>query len=377
MSNERRKKAAARLEALGIQSVSQDMSAIPVRCPFDRETCDPDVTPTRIDLPALTYRCNSCGRAGELEELLSELEASSLAVQDADFDEQEPQSTEIAIPLASGVINAELVDQDSPLELARSHIIKQSIPRELSASPPRRAESWIITLLAVVFLIAGLAAAGLSGFANYRAFSESVADPLQSSVWGWTGVIASIISFGGFTFFYWHTANKRMKEGLRALVFAAAGVVTSVIGTQMYIANNSANASNLMQQATSNRTVIETQIADWRTQLDGIPADTGSVEGLESYIKEVERVGRSHQKPYRDAQNELGLAKRRDVLLAKIEAANADLLGVGETGLSVTADRRPSLPSWFFAIMLEIFSSQGTSIALVALLIVYGRRRSA
>ncbi|MEZ5946649.1 MAG: hypothetical protein R3C04_07345 [Hyphomonas sp.] len=37
---------------------------------------------------------------------------------------------------------------------------------------------------------------------------------------GWTGVIAAVISFGGFTFFYWHTANKRMKEGWRALLFS-------------------------------------------------------------------------------------------------------------------------------------------------------------
>ncbi|HAW55023.1 MAG TPA: hypothetical protein DCX29_08840, partial [Hyphomonas sp.] len=234
-------------------------------------------------------------------------------------------------------------------------------------------EKIIITLLALVFLGAGLAAAGLSGFANYQAFSKSVADPLQSGVWGWTGVIAAIISFGGFTFFYWHSANHRMKEGVRALLFALAGGGTSIVGTQMYIAANNQAAEAELVRAGSNRDVLATQIADWRRQLEGIPPETRSVDGLEAYIEEVERVGRTHQKPYRDAQNELGLARRRDDLLARIETANAELLGTGSGDILVEAQTRTSIPGWFFALMLELFSSQGTSIGLVALLILYGR----
>ena len=234
-------------------------------------------------------------------------------------------------------------------------------------------EKIIITLLALVFLGAGLAAAGLSGFANYQAFSKSVADPLQSGVWGWTGVIAAIISFGGFTFFYWHSANHRMKEGVRALLFALAGGGTSIVGTQMYIAANNQAAEAELVRAGSNRDVLATQIADWRRQLEGIPPETRSVDGLEAYIEEVERVGRTHQKPYRDAQNELGLARRRDDLLARIETANAELLGAGSGDILVEAQTRTSIPGWFFALMLELFSSQGTSIGLVALLILYGR----
>ncbi|MEN0105745.1 MAG: hypothetical protein AAGC84_04885, partial [Pseudomonas sp.] len=57
--------------------------------------------------------------------------------------------------------------------------------------------------------------------------------------------------------------------------------------------------------AASNRALLETQVADWRRQLDGIPPETRSVEGLEAYIAGVERAGRTEQKPYRDAQNEL------------------------------------------------------------------------
>ena len=34
------------------------------------------------------------------------------------------------------------------------------------------------------------------------------------------GIIAAIVSFGGFTFVYWHAANRRVWESLRSLVFA-------------------------------------------------------------------------------------------------------------------------------------------------------------
>ena len=50
----------------------------------------------------------------------------------------------------------------------------------------------------------------------------------------------------------------------------------------------------------------------------------------------------------------------------------------GETpsaGLEAAAPRE-TIPGWFFAAMLELFSSQGTSIGCVALLILYSRRRA-
>ena len=90
----------------------------------------------------------------------------------------------------------------------------------------------------------------------------------------------------------------------------------------------------------------------------------------------MERIGRTEQKPYRDAQNELGLARRRDDLITKIEAANAELLGQGSGKILLQAERRAALPSWLFAVLLELFSSQATSIGLVALLILTGRRKT-
>ena len=62
-----------------------------------------------------------------------------------------------------------------------------------------------------------------------------------------------------------------------------------------------------------------------------------------SYLAGVEAAGRTHQKPYRDAQNELGLAKRRADLEAKIAAARADLR---QQTRVVGAEPSQSLPAW-------------------------------
>ncbi len=238
---------------------------------------------------------------------------------------------------------------------------------------PGLGEALVISFLSLVFLCAGLLAAGMSGFANYQAFGAMVEDPLQSRVWAWTGIIASLCSFGGFTFVYWHWSQRRVREGLRAAIFALAGAATSLVGTQMYMANTEdvRLASARMAQARS--ALIASQVEDWRSQIEAIPPDVRSVEGLEAYIAEVERVGLTHQKPYRDARNELGLARRRASLEGQIEVAREELLELGSAGVS--RPPRPARVSWFFAAMLEVFSSQGTSIGFVALMILAGRRR--
>ncbi len=381
MVDDARQKIAARLRRLGVDlDYAQDETSIAAPCPYcdAKEAGEQDA---RINLPDSTFYCRTCDAGGRISDYLDKAEAARAPVPrtvqaiDAEIVEQELQDAEFS----DGAMMRVRPDENAPYVLKQ--IKERQTPRPHPNSPPRRrrrgsGERTIITLLALIFLGAGLAAAILSGFANYQAFSGSVSDPMQARIWGWTGVIASIVSFGGFTFFYWHTANKRMKEGLRAAFFALAGAVTSIIGTQMYIANNNLMAASAVEQAGSNRGVIELQIDDWRRQLAGIPAETRSVEGLEAYLKGVEEAGRTHQKPYRDAQNELGLARRRDELEAKIEAANAQLLGQVEDMAAITTDapQRKPLPAWFFAIMLEVFSSQGTSIGAVAMLILFGAR---
>jgi len=71
----------------------------------------------------------------------------------------------------------------------------------------------------------------------------------------------------------------------------------------------------------------------------------------------------------------LGLAKRRDDLEVQIAEARATLLGQGAIDVAVQAQRQ-NLPGWLFALMLEVFSSQGTSIAFVSLLLLYGRSQA-
>ena len=387
MADDRRLYDLQRLHTLGLDiESSQDEAELKSPCLLTEDCRESGENSLTLNLETETFHCANCHQSGSLRDLVRALEGGALVP----VSSAEPKPLEVtrivdadytpvkAKPVQSVAKKAEpkvlqLKDAQrirTPEEIRMEHKRAKEAARE----GRHTGEKIIITLLALVFLGAGLSAAGLSGFANYQAFSSSVADPLQAGVWGWTGVIAAVVSFGGFTFFYWHTANRRMKEGVRALLFALAGAGTSIVGTQMYIAANNKAAELEQVQASSNREILESQIADWRRQLEGIPAGTRTVDGLESYLSEVERVGRTHQKPYRDAQNELGLAKRRDELQAKIETANAELLGAGQGKILVQAQTRTSIPSWFFAGMLELFSSQGTSIGLVALLILYGRR---
>lgn len=232
-----------------------------------------------------------------------------------------------------------------------------------------------MSFLALLFLGAGLAAAGLSGFANYQAFSGLVTDPMQARVWGWAGVIASVCSFGGFTFFWWHSTHGRWREAIRTVLFALAGAGASFAGTALFMEQQSAERGQMASQVAVEREVVESQIADWSAQLQGIPADIRSVEGLEAYIAEVERVGRTHQKPYRDAMNELGLARRRAALEADIDAARDRLVALG--GAQGAVAQVQTVPSWGFALLLELFSSQATSIACVSLLLLFGARTQA
>ena len=317
MQEERRLKAIERLVSLGIDpEASQDETTLAIPCSLSGDCKDAGDPTLRINFQEGSFKCTSCHEHGDLDDLVIAFESSGVpstaVVRNAEFHEvtrAEPHATKTAL-------TPRLKTPPEP-PLKPQGTVTEAPPR-----PHRNlGERIIITLLALVFLGAGLSAAALSGFANYQAFSSSVTDPLQAGIWGWTGVIAAVISFGGFTFFYWHTANKRMKEGVRALLFAIAGAGTSILGTQMYIAANN--------------------------------------------------------QAYRDAQNELGLARRRDDLQAKIEAANAELLGKGSGDILIETQARASIPSWFFAAMLELFSSQGTSIGLVALLILYTRRHDA
>ena len=398
MTDERRLQEIQRIsELLGLDSeISQDEAEARLPCPLHAECIASGENNLTLNWQKHTYLCRDTGERGSLKELIRQLEAASpgaLVPVEGFFG-----IVPAGLPAGQRPLNAPIDAEFSEVTRAANPVLKTDpkvlqlkpeqrlpTPEEIAAEREQRraalraeraeknrgrSEKWIIGALALVFLIAGLAAAGLSAFANYQAFSSTVSDPMQGRIWGWAGVIAAVISFGGFTFVYWHAANRRPKEAFRALVFALVGAGASVLGTEIYIRSNADASAAAVQMASSNRAVLESQIADWRRQLEGIPPETRSVEGLEAYIAEVERVGRTEQKPYRDAQNELGLAKRRDELISRIENANAELLGQGSGNILLQAEQRTSLPSWLFAVLIELFSSQATSIGLVALLLL-------
>jgi len=339
----------------------------------------------KLSLARGRVHCGACGTEGPLLAYLREKaqagEWNDEPYMDAEIipidlrpkpanDDEAPETVTETLPVpAAPRLHAELLE-DVPSDPP---------PRAPASAPGARptrhwGERIIISLLALIFLGAGLAAAGLSGFANYQAFSAGVLDPTQARVWGWSGVIASICSFGGFTFFWWHMSGRRLGEAMRSLVFALAGAGTSIAGTSLFMMNNAQEQTAQRAQAVQVQALREAEIADWTRQLQGIPPETRSIEGLEAYLAGVEAVGRTHQKPYRDAQNELGQARRRAQLEDKIAGARADLRQAAEaSGPTLPAQ---NLPAWFFALMLELFSSQGTSIAFVSLLLLFGARAS-
>ncbi len=380
MTDERRLKETQRVaELLRLNDdASQDLSDVRHACPLHADCVASDNT-LSLNFLAGTFFCTQYGEGGPLRDLIRKLETSRshLPALLDDADAPPPAPIDADFSVVTRAANPVLKTPSKSVTLSKQQQLFTAAEfKEMDSKRRGSGEKAIIVLLALVFVIAGLLAAGLSGFANYQAFASTVIDPFQSTVWGTAGIIAAIISFGGFTFVYWHAAHKRTWESLRSLAFALIGAGASILGTEIYIRSNNLTAAAEVTSAATNRDVLDLQLADWRRQLDGIPPETRSVEGLESYIAEVERVGRTEQKPYRDAQNELGLARRRDDLIAKIEAANAELLGQGSGNILLRAEQRAALPSWLFAVLLELFSSQATSIGLVALLILTGRRKT-
>ncbi|MHA7899689.1 MAG: hypothetical protein ACX94B_07460 [Henriciella sp.] len=334
----------------------------------------------RLSLARGRVQCSACGLEGPLLAYLRE-KSEAAEWNNEPFSEAEIIPIEPRLPKLDDPVEPVLGELVETHPEAVVHAVSDWVEDlvqddDIPAPPSRRDGRWgervIISLLALIFLGAGLAAAALSGFANFQAFSLGVSDPTQAEVWGWSGVIASVCSFGGFTFFWWHVSGGRRGEAARALVFAGAGAATSIAGTTLYMLNNADGQMASFASAEQMRALTEAEIADWTRQLEGIPAETRSIAGLEAYLAGVEAAGRTHQKPYRDAQNELGLAQRRADLEAKIAAARADLrASVGSAEEALPAKR---LPAWFFALMLELFSSQATSIAFVSLLLLYGRQ---
>ncbi len=366
-----------RLKVVGISREEIGEATVSLPC----EACKQVGVSFRMDEQP-EVRCETCNEVAPLEDWLDWIERERLAPAAATRRAAAGESISDKVtylhnsgPLAHDVAEPE----PEPRAAAAEALPRVDEPAQSRDDEPHRSvgETLIILLLSLVFVGAGLLATAMSAFANFQAFGAMVDDPLQSRVWAWTGIIASVCSFGGFTFVYWHGAGARMKEAARTFVFALAGAATSLVGTQMYMQNTAGEKAQAASAAGARAGVLEAQIDDWRADLEGIPDDVRSIAGLEAYISEVERVGRTDEKPYRDALDELGQARRRADLQTRIEDARGELadLSVAALAANEPTARRGPLMHWFFAGMLEVFSSQATSIGFVALMILAGRRR--
>jgi len=326
----------------------------------------------KLSLPTQRVQCRACHISAPLQTFLAEAAEYRAYLSDAPvFTETRlasPAGFELALPHHGPM-------SDLQANTGAGAILPGSsgpAARKRSASHTS-IEKMIMTALSVIFMSAGLIAACLSGYANYQAFSQMVSDPIQAGVWGWSGVIASVCAFGGFTFFWWHMSDRRMAEAMRAFLFALAGSATSLAGTHLYMQQN--HEVQVRQQARTAEIALldQAELNNVLEQLALIPAETRSVSGLQAYLKGVEQVGRTHHKAYRDAQNELGMARRRAALEKRSEQLRQNLRAAA--GTPEAQPQRQGPPAWLFALMLEVFSSQATSIGCVCLILIFTPRR--
>ena len=194
-SHQRRGELWSLLVAHGFEDAFGESDTARVECP----ACH---APRALKLSLATgqARCASCGVSAPIRTYLSQLEDAEIVQEPEVFTEAE------IIPLRPDRLPAvrrepETVASDEEVETWRAELLdepqgfggaqemREALPGAEAGTaaagasgaevrPRRRGvfEALIIILLSLVFLGAGLAAAGLSAFANYQAFSASVAD---------------------------------------------------------------------------------------------------------------------------------------------------------------------------------------------------------
>ena len=223
-------------------------------------------------------------------------------------------------------------------------------------------------ILAVISLIAGVAATYCSGFANYHAFSGMASDPATGQVWGIAGIASSFFSFSAFTIVWWKLKNsRRISDTWRAGLIGLLAASMGVMGSWMFMTNQHEAHNAELNKSDQDRQIITTQIERYQKELDELPIVIGSARLIREYLDEVKRVGKSDERYYRTRLEELAIAEQREELEKKRDAAEARLL----TDPTFSAQHaRIMIDPWLLAIIIEIFASQGTAMAVTVFLVI-------
>lgn len=223
-------------------------------------------------------------------------------------------------------------------------------------------------------LAGGVIAAICGGYANFMAFSGMADDPVTSFLWGFAGIAASLISFSAFTLVWWnHNHQKKLWDSRRALVVGLIAAGAGIMGSWMFMSSLKDDQVAEAQHILIERNRLQDQIDRWENDLKSIPPGIGTPDSIRRYMREVERVGRTHQRPYRQAIQDLGHAERREALEAQIAAADERLSS--DPALKYDPPNRMINP-WFLAILIELFASQGTAVGTAVFLTMMERKNA-
>jgi len=239
---------------------------------------------------------------------------------------------------------------------------------------PATEGQFLAKVMASFSVAGGVLAAFCGGYANFRSFSAMAETDIGFYLWGAAGIAASLISFSAFTLVWWnHNHQRRLADSRRALAVGIIASLTGIMGTWMFIASASDGHSATADQTLENRARLEGQIDRWTSELEAIPEGIGTVASIERYMAEVERVGRTDERPYRTAIENLGHAERRALLEDQIARAETRLLS--DPTLTFDPPNRLIDP-WLLALLIEFFASQGTAVGTATFLTMIEKKKA-
>lgn len=218
-----------------------------------------------------------------------------------------------------------------------------------------------IIIVAVCLVLAGIVALFNSGLANYSAFMNEGSGDNWRFVWGMFGAAIALTSAVTFGAVVWLYRNGNKIGAIRAVLLFVIAFAGSIYGNYAYMNQNAATQNAKATQQANSINQIEANLAQWRAEVSQLPPSTKTAESLERYIKEVERVGRSHQLPYRQAVLELGEIEYRKSLETKIDGAVKELA----TFTPITPASSSPIRRWLSAVLLEIIASQTIALSLI------------